>query len=200
MKKLRLVALLLLTLFSASAKPKKQLKAGDKTPSFQIADVNGSIISSDGLIGKKVLITFYRSVGCPVCNLYFHQIQEQTEIFRQKGITVISVYESPATAIKQYIAGENFYSIMIPDSTEQLYNLYQLKLSWWKTFKSPFTGVFTKSKKGKQLFREKTKYDAHRNRIGADFLIDENGKIIFAYYGKYIGDHISVTEIIKYLP
>jgi hypothetical protein len=50
-------------------------------------------------------------------------------------------------------------------------------------------------KTGKKLFKKKMKQDGNANRMGADFLIDENGKIAVAYYGKYVGDHLSISQI-----
>jgi peroxiredoxin len=181
------------------AQSKKSLKPNDTAPTFTITDVNGDTINLTAYKGKKVLLNFYRSVGCPVCNLYFHGIQGFSDTLKQKNVVIISIYESPATAMKKYLEGENFYSVMIPDSTEQLYNLYKVQLSWWKMFKSNFTGTYGKIRKGYKLYHQKIKYDAHLNRIGADFLIDENGKLIFAYYGKYFGDHISIEDLRKYL-
>jgi len=46
--------------------------------------------------------------------------------------------------------------------------------------------------KGKNLNR-----DGNMNRIPADFLIDENGKIAIAYYGKNISDHLPLETILN---
>jgi len=35
------------------------------------------------------------------------------------------------------------------------------------------------------------------NRIGADFLIDESGRIKAAYYGSYVGDHLPMVDLKK---
>jgi thioredoxin-dependent peroxiredoxin len=197
MKSILTLVFLSVSLFSSSQS--KKIKVTEIAPNFAITDVNEDTINLLVFKGKKVLINFYRSVGCPVCNLYFHEIQEYADTLKQKNVVVISVYESPATPMKKYLEGESFYSIMIPDSTERLYHLYKVQRSWWKMFKANFTGVYGKIRKGYKLYKEKIKYDAHLNRIGADFLIDENSKIVFAYYGKYFGDHIKLAEIKKYL-
>jgi hypothetical protein len=47
----------------------------------------------------------------------------------------------------------------------------------------------------KKLFKTKIKDDSPNNMINADFLIDESGKVITAYYGKYSGDFIPITTI-----
>ena len=188
-----------LYIHSVQAQSNKKWKALESAPSFIITDVNGDTVNLTDYKGKKVLLTFYRSVGCPVCNLYFHELQEYADSFKLQNVIVMSVYESPASAIRQYVEGEDFYAVMIPDSTEKLYHLFGVQRSWWKMFKGRFQGVNKKIKKGRKLFSKKPKYDAHANRISADFLIDEHGKFVFAYYGKYFGDHISVEKVKEYL-
>ena len=48
------------------------------------------------------------------------------------------------------------------------------------------------------MFKDKIKDDGPKNLIGADFLIDENGKVVNAYYGKYSGDFIPIESIKKF--
>ncbi len=78
---------------------------------------------------------------------------------------------------------------MIPDPDLSLYNLYNIERSSGKMMKGMFHGGIRKMSKGKKLFKKKIKQDGNSNRIGADFLINEDGQIVHAYYGKYIGDH-----------
>jgi hypothetical protein len=68
-----------------------------------------------------------------------------------------------------------------------------------KVFKGLFHGAFKKMNKGKKLFRNKIELDGTTDRIGADFLIDENGLVNTAYYGKYLGDHLPIDAIKKFI-
>jgi len=51
----------------------------------------------------------------------------------------------------------------------------------------------------KKLFKSKYEQEGHFNRIGADFLIDENGIIQTAYYGKFVGYHLRVEDIVEWM-
>lgn len=168
-------------------------------PAFTIRDVNGTTVSLADYKGKKVMITFYRNVGCPICNLRFHELQEQADYFKSKGLVMLAVYESTAGNMKQYMEGENFYATMIPNPDQSLYRLYDVEQSSGKMMKGMFHGAMGKMKKGKALFKKKIKMDGNTNRISADFLIDENGNVQTAYYGKYLGDHLPVSDIKKFL-
>lgn len=168
-------------------------------PVFTINDVNGATVNLTDFKGKKVLLTFYRNVGCPICNLRFHELQEQVDYFKSKGLVLLAVYESSAENMKQYLEGENPYAIMIPNQDQSLYRLYDIDKSMGKVMKGLFHGAIGKMKKGKDLFKQKIKADGSSDSIGADFLIDESGKINTVYYGKFLGDHLPITEIKQFL-
>lgn len=168
-------------------------------PNFVTKDVNGTIVNLADYKGKKIMLTFSRNVGCPVCNLRFHELQAQADTFKTKGLILLAVYESTAEHMKQYLEGENPYAIMIPNPEQNLYELYNIDRSMGKIMKGVFNGAMGKMLKGKKLFNQKIKQDGNANRIGADFLIDENGKVQTAYYGKYIGDHLPMSDIKKFI-
>jgi thioredoxin-dependent peroxiredoxin len=174
----------------------RKVSSKELAPDFLFKDVYGNAFSLSDFRGKKVLLTFYRNVGCPVCNLRFHELQEQSSYFKKNNIVLISVYESSSESLKQYLT-EEVYSAMVPDPTEKLYNLYKIDRSFSKMMNGLFHGAFGKMNKGKKLFKDKVKQDGNTNRIGADFLIDENGRILISHYHKYLGDDLSIAEIKK---
>ena len=197
-----LLALLAILSTQSFAQPKKgnmKLAPPQPAPDFTLTDVNGTVVKLAAYKGKKVMLTFYRNVGCPVCNLRFHQLQEQADYFKSKGLVVLAVYESTAGNMKQYVEGENFYATMLPNPDLSLYQLYNIEQSSGKLMKGMFHGAMGKMGKGKKLFRRKIKQDGSSNRISADFLIDEKGNIKTAYYGKFIGDHLPVDDIKQFL-
>ncbi len=176
-----------------------KLQQNMPAPEFSAVDVSGNKINLSDFRGRKVLLTFYRNAGCPICNLRFHGIQQEAHLFEKENLVILSVYESDAAHIKQFIEGENFYSLMIPDPTFILYNLYRVERSMSKMLKALFKGAFSKAQEGNKLYKKKIEQDGNTDRIGADFLLDEHGKIIRAYYGKYVGDHLPVAEIKRLL-
>jgi thioredoxin-dependent peroxiredoxin len=188
-----------ITLHAQSKQKHMKLSSNQTAPTFTITDVTGKTINLAEYKGKKVLLSFYRNVGCPVCNFRFHELQMQSEYFKAKDLVVIAVYESTAENMKQYLEGESFYAQMIPNSDEQLYKLYALDKSMGKMMKGMFHGAMGKLKAGKAQFRKKIKQDGNASRIGADFLIDESGRIKTAYYGKYLGDHLPLADIKAFL-
>jgi thioredoxin-dependent peroxiredoxin len=194
-----LLALLTITTtqnFAQPPKEKMKISPPQEAPNFTLKDVNGATINLNDYKGKKVMLTFYRNVGCPVCNVRFHELQKQADFFKTKGLVLLAVYESTATNMKKYLENdEPFYAIMIPNPEQNLFELYDIERSMGKMMKGMFHGAMRKMKQGKKLFKQEIEQDGNSNRIGADFIIDEKGNVQTAYYGKYVGDHLSIEEI-----
>ena len=181
------------------ATPVPKIKPPQAAPNFTVRDVKGNLVSLADYRGKKVLLTFYRNVGCPICNLRFHELQNQAAHFQAKGLVVLAVYESSAELMKQYVGDEAFYATLVPNPDLSLYQLYEIEKSGGKMMKGMFHWAMGKMKKGKQLFKDKIKQDGTATRIGADFLIDESGNLVTAHYGKYLGDHLPLEAINQFL-
>lgn len=176
-----------------------KIKENQTAPGFTLHDVNGNAITLSDYKGKKVFLSFFRNVGCPICNFRFHELQEKSDYFKSKNLILLAVYESSAENMKKYLDGENPYMVMIPNQDESLYKHYAVEKSLGKVMKGMVHGAMNKMKKGKKLFKNNIKQDGNTTRIGADFLIDEKGVVKRAFYGDYVGDHLPVTEILKFI-
>jgi thioredoxin-dependent peroxiredoxin len=194
-----IISLLTISTFQLFGQNKMKIQAPQEAPLFSIKDVNGTSVNLADYKGKKVMLTFYRNVGCPVCNVRFHELEEQASYFKSKGMILLAIYESTADNMKKYLEGEAVFATMIPNPEQNLYELYDIDRSMGKMMKGMFHGAMGKMKKGKKLFKQKIKQDGNSNRIGADFLIDEKGNVQTAYYGKYVGDHLPLNDIKNFL-
>ena len=177
-----------------------KVAANTPAPDFSITDINGEAIKLSSLRGRKVHLAFYRFSGCPFCNLRFHEIEKLSALYKENNVVLISIYESSAENMKSQIADEKFYSKMIPDPTSSLYELYDLDRSVWGLVKFLlFGGGISQALQGEKLFRQKVKHDGHTDRIEAEFLIDKDGKVAHAYYGKTPGDNLPIDVIKKFV-
>jgi peroxiredoxin len=72
-------------------------KAGDKAPAFTLNDPEGNPVSSLALLEKgPLVITFYRGVWCPYCNLELQALQAALPEITARGANLVAV--SPQTA------------------------------------------------------------------------------------------------------
>ncbi|MBD2767391.1 AhpC/TSA family protein [Hymenobacter sp. BT664] len=203
-----LVAAMLLWAVPALAKPPVaaplakgpvRLQARQAARDFTTVDVDGRPVSLASLKGRKVLLMFMRNVGCPVCNRRVHELLEQADYFRAHNLAVVAVYESSPALMKQYLAGQAVPFTMVPNPDQSLYQLYGLEVSGAKAMASVFHGVIGKASQGKKLFQQAIEPDGNRNRIGAEFLLDERGTVAVAHYHRYIGDELPLADIKKFL-
>ncbi|MCW6512777.1 peroxiredoxin-like family protein [Lichenifustis flavocetrariae] len=81
----------------ASGAATKALKAGDKAPSFTLQDPDGQPVSSADLLAKGPLVlSFYRGVWCPYCNMELQALQAALPEFEKLGTSLVAI--SPQTA------------------------------------------------------------------------------------------------------
>lgn len=174
----------------------RKLYEGQFAPPFSVKDIDGRFHSIEQYKGKKVLISFFRNAGCPVCNYRFHELEKEKDYFLRNDIVLLAVYESSPENVKMLRDTNQFYQILVPDPSGILFDLYRVEKSKAKINKGALHGARRKANEGNKLFSKKIKQDGNDARVPADFIIDENGNIVTAYYGKYLGDHLTI-EFLK---
>ncbi|HTT96605.1 MAG TPA: peroxiredoxin-like family protein [Rhizomicrobium sp.] len=81
----------------ASGQALSAKKAGDKAPAFTLNDPDGQPVSSQALLEKgPLVITFYRGVWCPYCNLELQALQAALPDIEARGANLVAI--SPQTA------------------------------------------------------------------------------------------------------
>jgi len=82
----------------ASGQARRALKAGERMPHFRLKDQNGNDISSSDLLAQgPVVISFYRGVWCPYCNLELQALEAISPTIREMGANIVAI--SPQTAV-----------------------------------------------------------------------------------------------------
>lgn len=82
----------------ASGQAARAIKAGDRAPSFTLKDQDGNDVSSAELLRHgPLVITFYRGVWCPYCNIELRAINEVLPQIEGYGASVVAI--SPQTAV-----------------------------------------------------------------------------------------------------
>ena len=72
-------------------------KVGDKAPAFLLKDPEGNIVSSKELLANgPLIVTFYRGVWCPYCNMELQALQAALPEFQKLGASLVAI--SPQTA------------------------------------------------------------------------------------------------------
>ncbi|HLG83485.1 MAG TPA: peroxiredoxin-like family protein [Bradyrhizobium sp.] len=76
----------------ASGAAQKALKAGDRLPAFTLSDPEGNAVSSADLLARgPLVISFYRGVWCPYCNMELQALQDALPQFEQLGAKLVAI-------------------------------------------------------------------------------------------------------------
>lgn len=82
----------------ASGQAERALRAGDKAPVFTLTDPDGTLVSSTELLEKgPLVISFYRGVWCPYCNMELQALEEALPEFQAAGASLVAI--SPQTPV-----------------------------------------------------------------------------------------------------
>lgn len=80
----------------ASGAAERALKAGDRAPAFTLQDSEGTTVASKDLLAHgPLIVTFYRGVWCPYCNMDLQAIQAALPEFDSRSARLVAI--SPQT-------------------------------------------------------------------------------------------------------
>ncbi|MGY3590613.1 peroxiredoxin [Bradyrhizobium sp. USDA 4341] len=81
----------------ASGAAQRAKKAGDVAPAFSLRDPDGNIVNSADLLKRGPLVlSFYRGVWCPYCNMELQALEAAKPEFDRYGASLVAI--SPQTA------------------------------------------------------------------------------------------------------
>jgi peroxiredoxin len=76
----------------ASGAAQRALKAGDRLPVFALPEPDGNMVSSADLLAHgPLVISFYRGVWCPYCNMELQALQEVMLQFEKLGAKLVAI-------------------------------------------------------------------------------------------------------------
>lgn len=86
----------------ASGVAKHAKKAGDLAPSFSLKDAEGNVVRSDALLRKgPLVVSFYRGVWCPYCNMELQALEAVKPAFDRHRASLLAISpQTPANSRK----------------------------------------------------------------------------------------------------
>lgn len=164
---------------------------------FNVMDLNNQNITLSDYKGKKVLVSFYRYASCPLCNLRISELIENNDILMEKDLCLIAFFQSPKESILRYVGQQSVPFPIIADPERIIYKKYGIETSLMGMIKVILKPIKLLEAMNKGF--KPGKMEGSKSLLPADFLIDLDQKIVKAYYGKDIGDHLPIEDILKYL-
>ena len=171
------------------------LKVGDKAPDFELECLDGSVVRLSDYKGKKLFLSFYRFASCPFCNLRVHAISQLYPDI-QEEMEVLGVFESSLEVLQSFMPRHGAAFKIASDTKAESYKKYGVSHSFIGMLSGMFLRMPTLIKAMLKGYLP-LKVDSSLTRMPADFIIDEEGTVLVAYYAKDEGDHLDIEEIRK---
>jgi len=174
-------------------KSQTRLQPSDRVLPITLLAIDGSEFDLSSMTGKRYMLSFYRFAACPFCNLRIHELVQR---FDELGgdIGIVAIFDSPLDNLQQHAEDHHARFPILADESNHLYQTYGIEHSATGVLKGMLLRMPTLIR---GMFKGylPTTIKGSITTMPADFLIDEDGIIQFAHYGKDEGDHIPFHQL-----
>jgi len=168
-------------------------KTGENMSHIRLPDIDGSMFDTETLNGKPFMLSFFRFASCPFCNLRVHQLVQQYSEFGD-DFKMVAIFDSPLDNLIRHTEKHSAPFPILADGGNKYYREYGIEHSVTGMLKGMFFRMPTLLK---SMFMGNVPliFKGSLITMPADFLIDSEGVIQTAYYGKDEGDHLPFEEV-----
>jgi len=170
-----------------------RLTSGVKVKNIRLPAIDGSMFDTESVKGKPFMLSFFRFASCPFCNLRVNELVKRFDEFGN-DFTIVAVFDSPLDNLKRHAEGHKAPFPILADESNKYYREYSIERSVWGMLKGMFFRMPTLLK-GMFKGYVPTTLKGSITTMPADFLIDRDGIIQVAYYGKDEGDHLPFDTV-----
>lgn len=135
-----------------------QLQTGAEAPAFSLIDQDGNTVNLSEFGGKKLLLYFYPKADTPGCTTQACSIRDETANLSGLGIAAVGISPDQPEKLKKF---RDKYDLNFPLLSDPQHKTADAYGTWGK-----------KSMYGKE----------YEGIIRSSFLLDEQGKVIQAWY------------------
>jgi len=97
-----------------------QLKEGDKAPFIKSVNHKGNTISSDNLLGKKVILYFYPKDNTSGCTAQACNLRDNYEQFLEKGFVIFGISPDSVKSHEKFIEKHELPFDFIMDENKKI--------------------------------------------------------------------------------
>jgi peroxiredoxin Q/BCP len=96
------------------------LEVGAKLPSVSVADDSGEVISTDSLVGRRIILYFYPKDDTPGCTVEAGDFATRHEAFSKKGVDVVGVSRDSVASHQKFKENYGLPFRLLADVDEKL--------------------------------------------------------------------------------
>ncbi|MDE1886237.1 MAG: redoxin family protein [Xanthomonadaceae bacterium] len=167
-----------------------RLTAPSPAPTVALLDIEGRPIDIGK--GRRMLLSLFREATCPFCNFRVYELTHNHRAFSSLGLDVVAVFHSSREDVLKFIARQPRPFRMVADPQARLHEAFGVEKSFWGKLRAMMLRMSAMIRGLRMTGMRGMRTD---NLMPADFLIDENGKVVETYYGRDAGDHIPIERV-----
>jgi peroxiredoxin Q/BCP len=172
----------------------RKTKQGDAIGELMLPRIDGSEFDIGSLRGKRYLLSFYRFASCPFFNLRIQQLVGKYSDFSD-DFELVAIFDSPLDNLRRFASGHDAPFPILADKENIYYKKFGVQRSLLGVLKGGIlrlpTVLYAMFGKGYIPWVVK----GSMTTMPLDILVDENGIVQFAYYGKDEGDHMMIEQV-----
>ena len=170
-----------------------RLNVGTHAPVFAAQALGGRTVDLSALRGRTVLLKFYRFATCPVCNLHLHRFIKEYRTLETLGLRTVVLFHSPAAKVEAN-HDESLPFDLVPDPEKRIFRAFGVETGWAGMFSPAVMREYVRALKAGFSPGLLTS-DGGITGNPADFIVDADGRIAFAHYGRHYADSLDAAEV-----
>ena len=171
-----------------------QTTQGDRIGEMQLPNIDGSEFDIKAVAGKRYLLSFYRFASCPFCNMRIHQLVTNYDELPD-DFAMVAIFDSPLDNLQRYATGHHAPFPILADEENTYYRKFGVRRSLLGVLKGAIlrmpTVMYAMFGKGYIPWTVK----GSMTTMPLDILVDEEGIVQSAYYGRDEGDHMPLDDV-----
>ena len=181
-----------------------RLRVGELAPLFDVVDLYGRRFSLSASYGRPVLLTFYRSAVCPLCNIRLAYLLRRARAYQNAGLSIVAFFESSPGAAYEYLDRFRASFPIVADREGDVYERYGLKTSWLGTARGTLRrSIYNEARQRNlgdwRLLAGFFAMDGKKFRMPAEFILGPDLDVRVAHYGRDSGDFMRFAELEQHL-
>ena len=111
-----------------SGQAERAVKAGEVAPDFTLTDQDGNTVVLKDLLAKgPVVLSFYRGVWCPYCNIELKALEEAADDIRARGATLVAISMQGASDSRKSQRDNKLSFQILTDKSGELANKFGIR-------------------------------------------------------------------------
>jgi thioredoxin-dependent peroxiredoxin len=113
------------------------LKVGDKLPEFEGTNQDGKTVTSENLIGKKLVVFFYPQANTPTCTVETCNLSDNYSKLKKAGFQLLGISGDTVKKQKNFHSKFAFPYDLIADESHDIiekFGVWQQKTTFGKTY------------------------------------------------------------------